>query len=158
MTSDSETYRHHPLSHRITSSTVLAGPTPTEAQSALVYEFLANVHKWYNARTAEALLEWRSALDAFGNSLLDHTVVPVITETGDAAHQRSAMPALILGGRALGMIGGQFQHLSQVRYNSLWATIAQALFQSSDPFAMAEFADEVFVKEGAVPIPGLWAG
>jgi hypothetical protein len=155
MTSDQQVYRHHPLSHRVTDSSVFNGPPPTGA-NLLVYEFLTNVHKWYNQMTANVLTGWKGAVDAFGGNLLDHTVIPCMTEVGDAAHQRSDMPALVFGGRALGMQGGQFQRLSAVPYNSLWATVAQALFQSSDPLSLPELADEVFVRTDVAPIPGLW--
>jgi hypothetical protein len=156
MASDMRIYRHHPVSHRVPSSAEFAGPPPTDAARLLVYEFLTNVHKWYNQKTAEALVEFRTALDAFGGNLLDRTIIPFITEIGDTAHQRNNIPALVFGGRALGMQGGQFQRLQAVPYNSLWATVAQAFFQTDDPLATPELSSEVFVKTSVRPIPGLW--
>jgi hypothetical protein len=151
-------YRHHPQSHHITSPDVTNGPPPSDGDTALTYEFLANVHTWYNTRMAEALRTFKDATDAFGSSLLDVTIVPFLTEVGEAAHTRSHLPALIFGGRALGMRGGQFQDFSASprRHNDLWATIAQAYLQTADPLATPELRDEVFVKDGVRPIPGLW--
>jgi hypothetical protein len=117
---------------------------------------MTDVNKWYNQKTAEALIEFRSALDVFGGNLLDYTIVPYITETGDASHQRSNMAAVLFGGRALGMLGGQYQRLQAVPYNSLWATVAQAFFQTDNPLATPELSGEVFVKTNVAPIPGLW--
>jgi hypothetical protein len=155
--SDMQIYRHHPLSHRIGSSAFYSSPPPEAAPlDLLVYEFMTDVNKWYNQKTAEALIEFRSALDVFGGNLLDYTIVPYITETGDASHQRSNMAAVLFGGRALGMLGGQYQRLQAVPYNSLWATVAQAFFQTDNPLATPELSGEVFVKTNVAPIPGLW--
>jgi hypothetical protein len=66
------------------------------------------------------------------------------------------MPAMIFGGKALGMQGGQFQNfLGQERpHNDLWLSIAQAYLKTADP--LSGLADETFRREGAAPIPGLW--
>jgi hypothetical protein len=153
--SDSRIYRHHPLSHRISNTAFYNAPPPTEAGQLLVYEFLTNVHKWYNQKTAEILNEFKTATDAFGGNLLDHTVIPFMTDTAEPSHSRQGMAALIFGGRALGMQGGQFQR-PNVPYNCLWATVAQAFFQTDNPLATPELTSEVFVKTNVAPIPGLW--
>jgi hypothetical protein len=152
-------HRHHPLSHRITDTSVTTGPPPASTDSnAATYEFLANVHTWYNTKMADAIREFKGATDAFGSSLLDHTIIPFITEVAEATHTRSSLPALVFGGKALGMRGGQFARFTPSRpHNDLWATIAQAYFGTSDPLATPELRGESFVKEGVSPIPGLWA-
>jgi hypothetical protein len=87
--------------------------------------------------------------------MLDYTVIPMVTEVAEAGHTRSPMPGLIFGGKALGMIGGQFQDFSQNRsHNDLWLTCAQA-FLGEDPLSQLE--DEVFVKNNVRPIEGCWA-
>ena len=151
-------YRHHPQSHHITSPDVTNGPPPSGGDNALTYEFLANVHTWYNTRMAEALRTFKDATDAFGSNLLDVTIVPFVTEVAEATHTRTTLPALIFGGRALGMRGGQFQDFSASPrpHNDLWATIAQAYLQTADPLATPALRDEVFVKNGVRPITGLW--
>jgi hypothetical protein len=150
-------YRHHPLSHRSGNGALFLGPPPTSNETdRLVYEFLTNVNKWYNQKTAELLVEFKNARDAFGGNLLDHTIIPYITEIGDGSHQRNRMAAAIFGGRALGMQGGQFQQLTNAPYNNLWATIAQAYFDTTDPLATPELSGEIFVKTNVAPIPGLW--
>ncbi len=79
-------------------------------------------------------------------------------EPGAAAHGPTStpgepLPALVFGGRALGLQGGQFQSVT-APHNALWMTIAQAFLATADP--LSEFQDEVFLKTDASPIPGLW--
>ena len=50
------------------------------------------------------------------------------------------------------MQGGQFRSVSGI-HNQLWVTVAQA-FLGQD--ATRLLANEVYVKSGATPIPGLW--
>jgi hypothetical protein len=153
-------YHHHQQSLRITSSDITNGPPPgPNDPNSLPYEFLANVHTWYNARMAEALRTFKDATDAFGSNLLDTTVIPFVTEVGEAAHTRTHLPALIFGGRALGLQGGQFQDFSSSPrpHNDLWMTVAQALFQNENPLGLDALRDEVFVRDGVAPITGLWA-
>jgi hypothetical protein len=153
-------YRHHPVSHRIAASAFWSSPPPTTGSlESQIYEFMTNVHTWYNDKMADALLDFRNATDAFGASLLDRTIIPFVTETAEPGHSTSAFPALIFGGRALGMRGGQFQDFSASSrpFNDLWATLAQAYFKTTDPFARPELASEVFLKTNVAPIPELWA-
>jgi hypothetical protein len=122
-----------------------------------VYEYGCNVQTWFNQKTAEALVEFKNTQDAFGGSLLDHTVVPFITEESDPSDTRSPMPALIIGGRKLGMLGGQFVNVpSSPTQNSMWLTVAQAFFPDQNPAQL--LADEAFMLKTptATPIEGLW--
>ena len=148
-------YLHHPLSHRVTGPVRVeppAGPTHDDL------EFLANVHTWFNARTAEALAALKTTRDIFGEPLLDHTIVPFVTDTADASHARSRLPALLFGGRALGMQGGQFIDYSAGPrpFGDVWLTVAQAYLQGMD--VKAALADEVFLQQYAnyTPLAGVW--
>jgi hypothetical protein len=106
---------------------------------------------------ASLLAQFKGATDVFGGNLLDHTIVPYVTEIGSPAMVRDPMPALVFGGRALGMIGGQFLRMSPSHHhNDLWATIAQAYFRTSDPLATPALQQEVFYKTDVAPLAGLW--
>jgi len=150
-------YMHHPLSHRINNRADVDESMPSDTQLASTVEFLVRVQTWYNARTAELLNELKLAKDANGNSLLDYTICPFITEVGETTHSWSPMPAMIFGGRALGMQGGQFQNFqgNLRHHNDLWLSIAQAYFKSADP--LPALAQEIFHKQGVSAIPGLWS-
>jgi hypothetical protein len=156
-------YMHHPLSHDIGDRNDVMSSLPNDTRRASIVEFLANVQTWYNARTAEILNEFKTAEDSFGGNLLDHTVIPYITEVAETTHGWSPMPALIFGGRALGMQGGQYVDLSGgggggfggggKGYNSMWMSVAQA-YLGADP--LSALSEEVFDKSNAEPIEGLW--
>lgn len=151
-------YMHHPLSHRLQSAAITNGPPPTSGANAEVYGFLANVHTWYNQKTADILKEFKTATDGFGGSLLDHTITPFITEVAETSHTRSPKPALIFGGKSLGMKGGQFHNFEAAPrpQTDLWATIAQAYFKTNTPLAHPSMSAEAFVKTNVAPIAGLW--
>jgi hypothetical protein len=154
-------WKHHPLSHRITTSSFYNGPPPggTGTEST-VYEYFVNAHTWFNQKTADILVDFKNAKDVFQNSLLDYTIVPFVTDVGEMADTASSKPALILGGSALGMQGGIFVDVGATGYegsrchNAVWTTIAQALLKTADPLAV--LADEKFVKTSSAPIPELW--
>lgn len=147
---------HHPLSHRIGSSADTLERPPSGGEAADVIEFLANVQTWYNTQTAAIINSFKDATDIHGGNLLDYTVIPYITEVAETTHLRDPLPAMIFGGRALGMQGGQFQNFEGGgrSINDLWMTIAQAYLGTTDP--LPTFADEVFFKDGVSPIEGLW--
>jgi Protein of unknown function (DUF1552) len=149
-------YPHSPTLMRKLSTAFWSGAPPAGEEDAGVYDFGCNVHTWFNQKTAEALVDFKNSQDAFGGSLLDHTVVPFITEQSEPADSRSPMPALIIGGRKLGMQGGQFVNLDPaVHHNSMWLTVAQAFFPDEDPTEV--LADEAFMAPAdAAPIEGLW--
>jgi hypothetical protein len=151
----SGTYMHHPRSHRIGDSGVANGPPPPAGEQADVYEFLTNCHTWYNQKTADIITDFKNAKDSFGNSLLDYTIIPFVSEVAETAHSRSPKPALIFGGTKLGMQGGQFQNFSSVRpQTDLWLSIAQAYFATNTP--LTNLSAETFVKTGVGVLPGLW--
>ncbi len=153
-------YMHHPLSHKVQDPAFFDGSPPTSGTNASIFEFLVNVNTWYNAKTADILNSFKSATDVYGNTLLDHTVVPYVTEVAQAAHlPRSNIPALIFGGKALGMKGGQFQNFqnSNRSHNDVWLSVAQAFLKTSDPLgAIKANETPTFVTTGASPISGLW--
>jgi hypothetical protein len=154
-------WMHHPLTHRILSPAFYNGPPPAPGTlDHTVYEFMVNAHTWFNQKTTDIMLDFKNTKDVFGNSLLDYTIAPLITDVGEMADTSNAKPAIILGGRALGMQGGTFVDLTQPGFegsrshNSLWMTIAQAFLKTTDP--LAALSDEVFYKTNAAPIPELW--
>jgi hypothetical protein len=146
-------WMHHPLSHRVTDASFFNGPRP--AESTYVWDAMVNANRWYFQKTADIINELRLQVDPqdpAGGSLLDSTVVPMITEVAEASHTREGHGAIVFGGRRLGMQGGQYQSVSGI-HNQLWVTVAQA-FLGAD--AVSKLAGEVYVKTGASPIPGLW--
>ncbi|MES1204695.1 MAG: DUF1552 domain-containing protein [Pseudomonadota bacterium] len=135
-------YQHHPVSHRITTNDTTAAGTPGALNPNA--EFLYNVQLWYFQRHAENFAAWKTALDGCGNSLLDFTCVPFVTEVEATGHQRTNMPAMIIGGKQLGFTHNLYR-TGTVSINQYWATIAQAFGYTS---TAAPFA---------APIAGLWA-
>jgi hypothetical protein len=149
-------YRHHPTSHRV--FTVDPYPDPTTANGK-VLQFLANVHTWFNQKTADVLKTFKTTQDVFGNTLLDHTIVPFVTDTAHTSHARSPLPTLIFGGRALGMQGGQYLNFENATrpHNDVWLSIAQAYLPDA-PDVLIALAAETFAKNELAqrPIAGLW--
>jgi hypothetical protein len=123
------------------------------------YDFLMNVHIWYNQRLADWLKKLKTTQDVFGGNLLDTTVVPYVTEVAQPNNSRSPKPAFLFGGTKLGLQHGTFQDFSSsVRPQvDLYLTAAQALLQTADPLSV--LGDERFVQFNpkAAPIAGLWA-
>ncbi|HEX2875685.1 MAG TPA: DUF1552 domain-containing protein [Polyangiaceae bacterium] len=150
-------FRHHPLSHQVS---VTPDPLPAPGPLRDTVEFLANVHTWFNQRTAEFLKTLKETRDVFGASLLDNTIIPFVTDTASTSHARSPLPSLIFGGRKLGMQGGQYLNFEGAvrKHNDVWLSIAQAYLPNVD--VMATLADEAFAKSASGftgPIPGLWS-
>jgi hypothetical protein len=146
-------YMHHPLSHRIADASFFNGSRPSS--NAYIWDAMVNANRWYFQKTADIIDEFRrevDPLDPMGKSLLDRTVIPMITEVAEAAHTREGHAAIIFGGRELGMRGGQYKSVSGI-HNQLWVTVAQA-FLGAD--AVNKLSSEVYVKNGANPISGLW--
>ena len=151
-----QTYMHHPLSHRITNEEEVLNAKPGGANGE-VAEFLANVQTWYNTKTADVILKFKAAMDIHGANLLDHTIIPYITEVAHTSHQRSPLQALIFGGRALGMQGGQYQTAMNRHMNDVWATIAQAYLKTTEnPAELPIFQEAGTYTTGVSPIPGLY--
>ena len=150
---------HHPTSH-VLGPGEGAGPMPAAGLHQDVWNFLANVHNWYCGQFATLINTFKSATDIYGGNLLANTIIPQVTCISEASHEWAPMPALIFGGSALGMKGGQYVDVSggsanARSLNSMWISVAQAFFQTSNP--LPNLANENFIKTGLAPIPGLWA-
>jgi len=148
-------WMHHPLSHRVGSKAFFDGPRSDAGSNTYIWDAMVNANRWYFSKTADIINEWRTQvdpLDPMGGSLLDRTVIPMITEVADASHSRNGHAALIFGGSKLGMIGGQYKSVNGI-HNQLWVTVAQAFLGSDWQDILS---DEVYVKNGANPISGLW--
>lgn len=148
---------HNPLSHRIVSPNVTNGPPPTEGEARAVYEFLCNAQIWFNRETARFLSEFKKTQDVFGGNLLDHTVVPFVTDVAEPCSSRAPLPAMVLGGRAFGLQGGRFLDFEQRPLNDFWLGVLQAFFPGKD--VHAALAHETFAKNTAAitgPISGLF--
>ena len=152
-------FMHHPMSHRIGDPKFFNGPPQTgTGKDASLYQFLVAINTWYNQKMADILTTFKDAKDAFGNSILDYTVVPYLTEVADPSHARSPKPSLIFGGKGLGMKGGQFLNFEgNIRPQvDVWLTAAQAFFQNDTPLQSLP-TTEKFNRSNAGPIKGLWA-
>jgi hypothetical protein len=149
---DGKTHMHHPESHKVQQTGFWNGSPPTDATQLGIFDFCASVSTWYNQKTADIIQSFKDSTDSFGGNLLDNTVIPYITEVAEANHSRSPKPALIFGGRKLGMQGGQFLNANRP-HNDLWATIAQAYFGMAPAWGTIA---PTFVTTGVAPIPGLW--
>ena len=136
-------YQHHPLSHRIGTSQTVSGTTPDALQSDA--HFLFNVQSWYFQAHADNFTTWKTAVDGCGNSLLDYTAVPFVTEVQATGHERNNMAAMIIGGKQLGFTHNAYK-TGSFSINQYWATIAQAFGYSS---TAAPF--------NATAIPGIWS-
>ncbi|HWA73835.1 MAG TPA: DUF1552 domain-containing protein [Polyangiaceae bacterium] len=151
-------YMHHPLSHKIGDGGFYDGPVQTGTDTnGKIYRFLCAVQTWYNQKMADILTTFKGAKDAFGNSILDYTVIPYVTEVGNPSHNRNNKASLIFGGAKLGMKGGQFMNFTSNRPQAdVFLTAAQALFQRSDVLTALP-TTEKFNRTGAGVINGLWA-
>lgn len=149
-----QSVKHHPMSHAYGSNAIVRAQ-PQDAKERAFAEFLANVHTWYNTKTAALLDTFKATKDIYGGTLFDHTVFPFVTDTADFGHARHPLPALVFGGKTLGMQGGQFLDLQNnpVSTNALWMSIARA-YVGEDPLPF--FEQDVFEKSEADPIDGLW--
>jgi hypothetical protein len=125
--SASTIYMHHPLSHRVGSPDFYNGPRPTT--NAYIWDAMVNANRWYFQKTADIIKEFLRPdpqdMNGSGASLLDRTLIAMVTEVAEAAHTRDGHAAFLFGGRALGMQGGQFRSVSGA-HNQLWSTVAQA--------------------------------
>ena len=98
--------------------------------------FLFNVQVWYFSRHAEVFADWKASVDGCGNSLLDFTCVPFLTEVMACGHERNNMAAMLIGGKQLGFLHDRYVN-TPITINQLWGTIAQAFGSTSTdpPFA-----------------------
>jgi hypothetical protein len=70
-------------------------------------EFLTRVELWYAERTNAFLAELSTEMDPSGVALLDHTLVPYVTEVGTRHHSWDKLPFLLFGGKNTGLRGNQ---------------------------------------------------
>jgi hypothetical protein len=150
---------HHPVSH---AGSFLQGASDRDPNTLTGadkdrYEFLCNVQTWYNARLADMLKKFKTTMDGFGGSILDHTVIPYVTEVAQANHARGPKPAFLFGGTKLGLKHGTFQQFNTRPQVDLYLTCAQALLKTADP-KTALMAEKFWQNNSnGAPIPGLWA-
>jgi hypothetical protein len=150
-------YMHHPLSHQIGDSAIYNGSRPST--NGYVWDAMVSANRWYFQKTADIVKEFLrpdpQATNGSSASLLDSTLVAMVTEVAEAAHSRNGHAALLLGGRALGMQGGQYRGVSGA-HNQLWSTVAQAFLGSS--FRSTLQADPGLTAEqyGSNPLQDLW--
>jgi len=144
-------YMHHPLSHRVRTSDTLS----TSATRRPEVEYLTRVQEWYNTRWAQIMTEFKTTLDVYGNSLLEHTVVPYVTEVAACGHEYYPLPVMVFGGSKLGLKHGQYQFLNKRPHNDMWLTIAQAFGLSADTLKTEKFMQDTATFTG--PIAGLHA-
>lgn len=149
---------HHPVSHAgaFLGNASDADPSGLAGADKDRYEFLANVQIWYNQRLADFLVKMKMATDAFGGSLLDHTVIPYVTEVAQSNHSRGPKPAFLFGGAKLGLKHGGFHSFNQRPQVDLFLSCAQALLQTDDP--KGGLGAERFnqFNSNAAAIAGLW--
>ena len=110
-------YQHGAVRLSTGSGSPTQGTTPDQITSAAV-RFMFNVETWYFARHAENLKLWKDAVDGFGNPLLDTTIIPFVTENANYTNDRSNIPAMMFGGKKLGMAVGQYK-IGNFTVNSL---------------------------------------
>jgi hypothetical protein len=60
-----------------------------------------------------------------GNSLLDNTIVPFVTEVQATGHEQNNMAAMLIGGKSLGFTHGTYK-AGNYTINQFWGTVAQA--------------------------------
>jgi hypothetical protein len=93
-----ESSPHHPPSHTTDPATI---------------DWITEVHRFYAEQTAAALLEFQAQTDIDGGSMLDNTVVVVLSEVGRAYdHDFRNVPLLVFGSPKVGIEGGRFLRVS----------------------------------------------
>lgn len=127
-------YQHHPQSHRIGTAETVASSSLTSLNASA--QFLFAVQLWFFKQMADNIKEWKTAKDGLGNSLLDYTVVPYVTEVASTGHERSRMPAMIIGGKSLGFVHNRYV-AGSFTCNQFWGLIGPAVGHTSTaaPFA-----------------------
>ena len=121
-----------------------------------IWDAMVNVNRWYFQKTADIINELRLQVDPqdpAGGSLLDNTVIPMITEVAEASHTREGHARDRLRRREAGHAGRPVPGASPASTTSSgrrWRRPSSARMRSS------KLASEVYVKNGASPISGLW--
>jgi hypothetical protein len=150
-------YMHHPLSHRVGADTFYNGPRP--GTNAYIWDAMVNANRWYFQRTAEILADFLRPdpqdMNGAGGSLLDRTLVAMVTEVAEAAHTRQGHGAFFFGGRTLGMQGGQFRSVSG-SHNQVWSTVAQAFLGTSWRTTLQADTGLRAEQYGSNPLANVW--
>jgi hypothetical protein len=149
-------YIHHPVSHRRLDWNFYRELPSVAHAERYVWDVMASVQHWFFERTAQfvqGFLDMKDPQATDGASLLDRTVIVMCSEMANPGHQFRDSAGLIIGGSRLGMQPGAF-HSVDTHHNSLWLTAAQA-FLGADP--VSQLQQEVFEKDNANPIEGVWA-
>jgi len=132
--STTSVYQHHPQSHKIGTAETIASSSLSSLNTSA--QFLFAVQQWFFKQMADNIKEWKTSFDGFGNSLLDYTVVPYVTEVASTGHERSQMPAMIIGGKSLGFVHNRYVSGS-FTCNQFWGLIGPSVGHTSTaaPFA-----------------------
>jgi Protein of unknown function (DUF1552) len=147
------TVPYHYYSMRFRQGTDSYYTSPRPATDPLTWDVMNGMYLWYNRRMAQLVASFKSATDVFGASLLSRTVIPYFTELGTPTGTRQGLAAMVFGGSALGMQGGQFQQVASRPHNDMWMSIGQAYLGAG---VLQSLASEVFNKTNVAPVPGLW--
>jgi hypothetical protein len=150
-------FMHHPQSHRIGGGREnYFDAAPADATMQAIVQMMANVHAWYNQKTADIVNMFKASTDVFGANMLDYTVMPFVTEVAMATHERAPKAALFFGGKALGMQHGKYVNFEDnIRpHVDFWATVAQAYFQSSNP---VQYLSHLQFATPPTVIDGFWS-
>ena len=102
-----------------------------------------SVQHWFFTQQAENLKDWKNSFDGYGNSLLDYTVVPYVTEVRATQHERNNMPGMIIGGKLLGFAHNLYNTTGSFTLTSSGAPSRQAFGYTGTggPFARANRQD-----------------
>ena len=127
-------YQHHPQSHKIGTSDTIASSSVTglERERAVPVRGPAVVLPAAGGGPED----WKNSYDGFGNSLLDYTVVPYVTEVLATGHERNSMPAMIIGGKSLGFAHNKYVKGSFTSTSSgAWSGQSVGYTSTAAPFA-----------------------
>jgi hypothetical protein len=103
--------------------------TSHDPDTADTLEFLTRVELWYATRVSAFLQELAQEKQPDGSSLLDHTLVPYVSEVGARYHNWDNMPFLLFGGPGVKLKGGQVwtnAGKGMRSTNDLWMASARA--------------------------------
>jgi hypothetical protein len=106
---------HHPLSH--------------EFNNPDAPEFLTRIDAWYSERTSGFLQALAATKGVDGTALLDHTLVPYVTEVARADHTFNNTPFVVFGGAGTRLKqGGLLKKYNPKRtVNDMWLACAQMM-------------------------------
>jgi len=126
--------QHHPQSHKLGTPETTAASSVSGLNASA--QFLFAIQLWFFKQMADNVKTWKTSYDGFGNSLLDYTVIPYVTEVAATGHERQRMPAMIIGGKQLGFAHNRYVSGS-FSCNQFWGLIGPSVGHTSTaaPFA-----------------------